>query len=259
MISPVRRKRTLFVETLTRDTVFGHQCATAPCGDVGKAADDSQGVPATIQELPIPVVVGVPALRLGRVLLMSVPVLVPEIDDELIPVVALPDGVNIVLPADDLDHFVPCLGTELVRWDLAVTREFDVRLFPSRLVLRIVAQSRPKVRHPLLDVFGINGVGHFEPSMLEEVGPLVGREVLVLARHDDFENSMGRHAGQSEAYEHMAPGSAAGVEPNYIRRSPARLPASRVGRPCRLRVSTGCTAGVGNGGERCGLIQQMGT
>jgi hypothetical protein len=175
---------------LTRDSVLGHQCATAPCGDVGEAADDSQGVPATIQELPIPVVVGVPAFRLCRVLIMGVPVLVPEVDDELIPVVALPDGVNVLLPANDLDHFVPCLGTELVRWDLTVTREFDVRLFPSRLVFRIVPESRPKVGHPLLYVFGINGVGHFEPSMLEEVGSLVGGEVLVLARHGDCENSM---------------------------------------------------------------------
>ena len=136
-----------------------------------------------VEKHAVPVVVGMPALeilRLQRRFFLVGPFISAKVDDESVPVVALPNGVNSVLPATDFDGFIPGLGGEFFRGDLAMAWEVMVLSIPGGLVIGIVIDSRPEVLHPFVDVLRLDGLGDSEPSFGQKVIDVFGSEIFVV-------------------------------------------------------------------------------
>jgi hypothetical protein len=112
-------------------------------------------------------------MRLALVLLGA------KVDDELVAVIPLSDGVDLVLPADDLADLAPRTGAELLAPHLPMPRQLDVLLRPGALVVRVHAEPDPHVVEPR-HVLWVDGVGDAQPAVLDKVGALLGAQVRVL-------------------------------------------------------------------------------
>src|ERR1700712_254 len=114
---------------LTFDTVLAQHGPATAFWDVSEAVDDGYCTTCRVEKHAVPVIVSMPALeilRLQRRFFLVGPFISTKVDDEGVPVVALPNGVDSVLPATDLHGFVPGLGREFFRGDLAMAWEVVV-------------------------------------------------------------------------------------------------------------------------------------
>lgn len=174
---------------VTFDAILGDKCSATSGWDVREAMDDGQSIAAAIEKLSVPVVICMPPFRFCRRYLVCLPVLITEIDDELITMVPLADLINLVLTTNNLDHLVPRNRTEFSHGDFSMAREFDISLLPRCFVFRVVPETSPQVFHPSMKVFWIDGVFDPYPSMLNKMSTLFGCQIVVTSSHS-FQRSL---------------------------------------------------------------------